>query len=59
QRSSAYWRIGCYSPYRTCDGIIWACAAFSFWCCRSDWRSHLLGSSGERFYVDPPCRDHR
>jgi predicted RNase H-like HicB family nuclease len=28
------------------------CAAFSFWCRRSDGRSHLLGSSSERCYVD-------
>jgi len=55
QRSSAYWRIGCYSPYRTCDSVIRTCVAFSFWCRRSDGRSHLLGSSGERFYVDRPA----
>jgi hypothetical protein len=54
QRSSAYWRIGCYSPYRTCDSVIWICVAFSFWCRRGDRRSHLLGSSGERFYVEAP-----
>ena len=52
QRSSTYWRIGCYSPYRTCDSVIRTCLAFSFWCRRSDGRSHLLGSSGERLYVD-------
>jgi hypothetical protein len=55
QRSSAYWRIGCYSPYRTCDSVIRICVAFSFWCRRGDRRSHLPGSSGERFYVDRPA----
>jgi hypothetical protein len=55
QRSRAHWRIGCYSPYRTCDSVIVACVAFSFWCRRSDRRSHLFGSNGERFYVDRPA----
>ena len=54
QRSSAYWRVGRYSPYRTCDSVIRTCVAFSFWCRRSDRRRPLLGSSGERFYVDRP-----
>jgi hypothetical protein len=59
QRSSAYWRIGFYSPCRACDSVIRTCFAFSFWYRCSDWRSHLFGSRGERRYVDSPRRESR
>jgi predicted MFS family arabinose efflux permease len=59
QRSGAYWRIGCYSPYRTCDSVIRTCVAFSFWSRCSDGRSRLLGSSGQRFYLDRPARKNQ
>jgi hypothetical protein len=41
-------------PLLACVSVIRTCFAFRFWCRRSDGRSHPLGSSGERRYVDRP-----
>ena len=46
QRRSAYWRVGCYSPYRTRDSFIRVRFAFSFWRRRSNRLSHMRGRSG-------------
>jgi hypothetical protein len=54
QRSSAYRRVGRYSPYRTSDSVIRICFAFGFRSRRRDGRNRLLGGSGERCYVDRP-----